>query len=121
LTDIQPYAGHLRDDHAGFDSARGIPPAQIAHIDRALNTSLRKKLRQASWITNGLWGVISRCWILEPSLRPNATGFLQVLKGLEGRTENWLPSTVNDLAGKVKLVAPNDDTAWMATYITFWK
>ncbi|KAF8602812.1 kinase-like protein [Ceratobasidium sp. AG-I] len=77
--------------------------------------------RESTWITNGIWGVISRCWILDPLLRPDAAGFLQTLKELEGKTQNWLPIDVKDLAGKVKRVYNSNYEVWIATYDTFWK
>lgn len=65
--------------------------------------------------------MISRCWILDPLLRPGAAGFLQVMKELEGKAENWLPTNVKDLAGKVKRVFNTSNEVWIATYDTFWK
>ncbi|CAE6391327.1 unnamed protein product [Rhizoctonia solani] len=70
---------------------RGHPPATLADV-----------FYRSTWITNGLWNAIGRCWRQDPLQRPNATTFLRLLFHLEGREIPWLPVDVNDLAGKLK-------------------
>ncbi|KAG9125630.1 hypothetical protein FRC07_006813 [Ceratobasidium sp. 392] len=127
LTGLRPYAGHLRDDFAGVESVRGIPPANITQIDFAsgLGDHGRSVERDACWITNGLWSTITRCWTVDPLLRPSARRFLDILKGLEGRKHDWLPLDVSDLAGKIAAVDPAENRngpgkTRIARYITTW-
>ncbi|KAG8689578.1 Suppressor of Sensor Kinase (SLN1) [Ceratobasidium sp. 395] len=127
LTGLRPYAGHLRDDFAGLENVSGIPPANITQIDFAsgLGDHGRSADRDAPWITNGLWSTITRCWTVDPLLRPSARRFLDVLKGLEGRKHDWLPLDVADLAGKIAYVDPAENRngpgkTRIARYITAW-
>ncbi|KAG8787011.1 hypothetical protein FRC12_015995 [Ceratobasidium sp. 428] len=127
LTGLRPYAGHLRDDFAGVENIRGALPANITQIDYATEIGDRPQHvgREANWITNGLWSTITRCWTLDPSLRPSAQGFIRVLKTLEGRKHDWLPLDVVDLAGKIAVVDPGQNRSGpgrtrMARYITSW-
>ncbi|KAG8741376.1 hypothetical protein FRC10_002941 [Ceratobasidium sp. 414] len=127
LTGLRPYAGHLRDDFAGLESVRGIPPANITQIDFASRLGDRDRSvdRNACWITNGLWSAITRCWTVDPLLRPSAKKFLNVLKGLEGRKHEWLPLDVADLAGKIAFVDPGENRfgpgkTRIDRYITAW-
>ncbi|KAG9075030.1 hypothetical protein FS749_013345, partial [Ceratobasidium sp. UAMH 11750] len=124
---MRPYAGHLRDDFAGLESVRGIPPANITQIDFAsgLGDRDRSVSRDACWITNGLWSTLTRCWTVDPLLRPSAKKFLNVLNGLEGRKHEWLPLDVADLAGKIAFVDPAENRfgpgkTRIARYITAW-
>ncbi|EUC54696.1 kinase domain protein [Rhizoctonia solani AG-3 Rhs1AP] len=91
LTRRGPYASVNRDELAGIDIMRGHPPATLADV-----------FYRSTWITNGLWNAIGRCWRQDPLQRPNATTFLRLLFHLEGREIPWLPVDVNDLAGKLK-------------------
>ncbi|CAE6531245.1 unnamed protein product [Rhizoctonia solani] len=92
LTGLKPYAAFGRDDFAGVESIRGQPPATLASV-----------YHRYTWITNGIWGAIAKCWKQDPSLRTSAKAFSELLKALEGRKIPWLPITVVDLAGKVRL------------------
>lgn len=122
MTGLRPYAGHLRDDFAGVDSVRGLPPGSISRIDYASTLGERVIVsRQSSWITNGIWTTINKCWNLDPLMRPSATAFLRFLGELEGRSESWLPIDVADLAGKVKQADPVASQIQMARYRTIWK
>jgi hypothetical protein len=100
LTGLIPYDFELRDDFAGVESVRGVPPGAVAHLDEVFHP------RSSSWITNGIWNTISRCWTIDPLLRPSATVFLDFLRQLEGRQESWIPINVEDLSGKVKQLGP---------------
>ncbi|KAG8733950.1 hypothetical protein FRC11_014549, partial [Ceratobasidium sp. 423] len=91
LTSLKPYAAFGRDDFAGVESIRGQPPATLASV-----------YHRYTWITNGIWGAIAKCWRQDPLLRTSAKDFLELLKTLEGRKIPWLPITVVDLAGKVR-------------------
>ncbi|KAF8594175.1 kinase-like protein [Ceratobasidium sp. AG-I] len=122
LTGLRPYAGHLRDDFTGVDSVRGLPPGSISRIDYASTLGERVIVsRQSSWITNGIWTTVNKCWTLDPLMRPSANSFLRFLRDLEGRSEGWLPIDVADLAGKVKEVDPVANQIKMARYRTIWK
>ncbi|CAE6472475.1 unnamed protein product [Rhizoctonia solani] len=90
LTGLQPYATYRRDDFAGAESVQRHPPGTLENVD----------VYHSSWITNGIWGVIGRCWKYDPFLRPSSKEFLRVLQKLEGRKLRWLPLNVVDLAGK---------------------
>ncbi|KAG9087715.1 hypothetical protein FRC06_002413, partial [Ceratobasidium sp. 370] len=119
---LRPYAGHLRDDFAGVDSVRGLPPGDISRIDYSKQLGERVLVpRESSWITNGIWDLTSKCWALEPLLRPSAASFLRVLKRLEGKSENWIPPNVADLAKKVQRVDPKANWVPMALYDTTWR
>lgn len=104
LTGLRPFAGHLRDDFAGVESVQGLPPGVLSRIDYADTLGERTIVpRQSSWITNGIWSQISRCWTLNPLLRPSAERFLSVMNELgDAKRESWIPVGVRDLAGRVK-------------------
>ncbi|KAG9125635.1 hypothetical protein FRC07_006818, partial [Ceratobasidium sp. 392] len=122
FTGLRPYAGHLRDDFAGVDSVRGLPPGDISRIDYSKQLGERVLVpRESSWITNGIWDLTSKCWALNPLLRPSAVGFLRSLKGLEGKSENWIPPNVADLAKKVQRVDQKENWIPMALYDTTWR
>ncbi|CAE6439293.1 unnamed protein product [Rhizoctonia solani] len=91
LTLQEPYGSVSRDDLAGAEIMRGHPPATLARV-----------YRRATWTTNGLWSAIGKCWRQDLLQRPSATEFMKVLTQLEGRTIKWLPTSVVDLAGKVR-------------------
>ncbi|CAE6459267.1 unnamed protein product [Rhizoctonia solani] len=91
LTGIKSYAAFGRDDFAGAESIRGQPPATLASV-----------YHRYTWITNGIWSALARCWKQDPLLRTSAKDFLNLLKSLDGRRLAWLPITVMDLAGKVR-------------------
>ncbi|CAE6500714.1 unnamed protein product [Rhizoctonia solani] len=91
LTRKEPYASMNRDDIAGTEIIRGHPPATLADV-----------FYRSTWITNGLWNTIARCWRHDPLQRPTATTFLKLLIQLEGREITWLPVDIVDLAGKLK-------------------
>lgn len=112
LTGLEPYSSHRRDDFAGAESIRGEPPGTLANVDHY----------SSSWITNGIWNTVGRCWNYDPLLRPNAKDFLKVLKTLQGRKLRWLPVDVVDLAGKVKPIDTGYSraTAKIAQYVTVW-
>lgn len=75
--------------------------------------------RESSWITNGIWSLISKCWTVDPLQRPSARVFLSFMKNLKGRDKSWMPVGVKDLAGKVERGDPVEDQLWM--YQTVWK
>jgi hypothetical protein len=119
LTGLVPYDFELRDDFAGVESVRGVPPGAVAHLDEIFHS------RSSSWITNGIWNILSRCWTLDPLLRPSARHFLDFLRQLEGRQESWVPMNVEDLSGKVKQLGPEHSKlgrgyAGMARYFNIW-
>ncbi|CAE6439327.1 unnamed protein product [Rhizoctonia solani] len=91
LTRREPYASIHRDDLAGAEIIRGRPPATLTNV-----------FYRSTWITNGLWNHIGRCWRRDPLMRPSATEFLRFLVKLEGRTIPWLPVDVVDLTGKIR-------------------
>lgn len=64
--------------------------------------------------------VINNCWSLDPLKRPNATAFLRVLTGLQGRIQSWMPENVVDLTGKVTQVNKSDLHMGIAHYRTVW-
>ncbi|KAL5631799.1 hypothetical protein ACGC1H_000007 [Rhizoctonia solani] len=97
LTRRGPYASVSRDELAGIEVMRGQPPATLADV-----------FYRSTWITNGLWNAIGRCWRKDPLQRPNATAFLKLLFQLEGREIPWLPVDVIDLAGKLKFSSARD-------------
>ncbi|KDN36265.1 hypothetical protein RSAG8_10953, partial [Rhizoctonia solani AG-8 WAC10335] len=113
LTGLQPYATHRRDDFAGVESVRGHPPGTLENVD----------IYHSTWITNGIWGAVGRCWKYDPLLRPSSKQFLRVLQGLEDRKLRWLPLSVVDLAGKVKPIGTGEAEggARVAHYTTVWK
>ncbi|KAG8792241.1 hypothetical protein FRC12_006694 [Ceratobasidium sp. 428] len=122
FTGLRPYAGHLRDDFAGVDSVRGLPPGDISRIDYSKQLGERVLVpRESSWITNGIWDLTSKCWALNPLLRPSAGGFLQALKGLDGKSQNWIPPNVKDLAKKIQRVDLKENWVPMALYDTTWR
>ncbi|KAB5590968.1 Serine/threonine-protein kinase mos [Ceratobasidium theobromae] len=128
LTGLRPYAGHLRDDFAAMDSVGGLPPGNLAHIDYADELGERDAVRRdSSWITNGIWDAIRKCWDLNPPSRPSATLFLRTLKSIEGKPFGWMPANIMDLAGKVTRVDPSEyqvtgpGRTGMARYRTVWK
>ncbi|KAH7322357.1 kinase-like domain-containing protein [Rhizoctonia solani] len=97
LTRKEPYASIKRDDIAGTKIMQGYPPATLADI-----------FYRSTWITNGLWSTIARCWRHDPLQRPSATAFLKLLTQLEERGIPWLPVDVVDLAGKLKSNSSRD-------------
>ncbi|CAE6531221.1 unnamed protein product [Rhizoctonia solani] len=113
LTGLQPYATHHRDDFAGVESVRGLPPGTLENVD----------IYHSSWITNGIWSEVGHCWKYDPLLRPSSKEFLRVLQKLEGRKLRWLPLSVADLAGKVRPVGTGEAEvrAKIAQYTTVWK
>ncbi|CAE7064204.1 unnamed protein product [Rhizoctonia solani] len=111
LTRQEPYTSIRRDDLAGAEIIRGHPPATLARV-----------YRRATWITNGLWSTMGKCWRQEPLQRPSAAEFMRFLTQLEGRTIKWLPTNVSDLTGKVKLDAPKrQGQDQVAEYQFVWK
>ncbi|KAG8722567.1 hypothetical protein FRC09_006084 [Ceratobasidium sp. 395] len=122
FTGLRPYAGRLRDDFAGVDSVRGLPPGDISRIDYSKQLGERVLVpRESSWITNGIWDLTSKCWALNPLLRPSAGGFLRALKGLDGKSQNWIPPNVKDLAKKIQRVDLKENWVPMALYDTTWR
>ncbi|KAJ1299401.1 hypothetical protein OPQ81_011082 [Rhizoctonia solani] len=111
LTLQEPYASTNRDDLAGTEIMRGHPPATLAsayHMD--------------TWITNGLWGAIGRCWRQDPLQRTSATDFMKLLAALEGRKINWLPLSVTDLAGKVRFnFSERQERNLITTHQSIWR
>ena len=99
---------------------RGLPPGSIERIDRANTLGERMIIaRESSWITNGTWSMVSKCWTVDPLQRPSARVFLSFMNGLGGRGQSWMPVGVKDLAGKVERGDPVEDQLWM--YRTVWK
>ncbi|KAH7322359.1 kinase-like domain-containing protein [Rhizoctonia solani] len=111
LTLQEPYASINRDDLAGIEIMRGRPPATLVsayHLD--------------TWITNGLWGAIARCWRQDPLQRPSATEFTRILERLEGRSIQWLPLNVTDLAGKVQFdLSKRQERNQIARHQSVWR
>ncbi|KAH7337841.1 hypothetical protein B0J17DRAFT_438932 [Rhizoctonia solani] len=111
LTGLEPYTSQHRDDFAGAESVRGLPPGTLASVDYS-----------RAWITNGIWGAIGRCWRRDPLLRTSAGGFLKILKDLEGRKIPWLPLNVTDLTGKVKFYSvQRKSESPITTHLSTWK
>ncbi|KAJ1299451.1 hypothetical protein OPQ81_009116, partial [Rhizoctonia solani] len=110
LTGLKPYDTFGRDDFAGVQSIRGQPPATLASVYHGY-----------TWITNGIWSAIARCWKQDPILRTNAKEFLSILKTLEGRKIPWLPITVADLTGKVRFDPSQRQQNPMTNYSFIWR
>ncbi|KAJ1299452.1 hypothetical protein OPQ81_009117 [Rhizoctonia solani] len=106
LTGLVPYLNY-RGDLAGIECVRGQPPGTLANVYYGL-----------SWITNGIWRSIGRCWSRDPLHRPSALEFSNLLKVLEGKRIDWLPVEVEDLAGKVRAVGFE---APLMRYTTVWR
>lgn len=86
---------------------RGQPPGTLANVYHG-----------RSWVTNGIWRNISKCWSRDPLQRPSALELGNLLKQLEGKKFDWLPIEVEDLAGKVKDVGSE---APLVRHGTVWR
>ncbi|KAL5631809.1 hypothetical protein ACGC1H_000009 [Rhizoctonia solani] len=111
LTLQEPYDSIDRDDLAGVEIMQGRSPANLACV-----------YRRDSWTTNGLWNTIAKCWRQDPLQRPSAAEFMKLLTQLEGRTIEWLPINVVDLAGKVRFdSSERQDHKQIAKHQFLWR
>ncbi|QRV89272.1 Tyrosine kinase domain protein [Ceratobasidium sp. AG-Ba] len=105
---LRPYSEYNAEHDVALQITKGaLPnePSQLMDLESLDDTEFPER---CSWLTNGVWSAIMKCWSTTTSERPTATQFLRDLDNRSEMSERagiydkWNIPGVQDLTGRVR-------------------